>query len=63
MYQKVKGCFFEKGTVYVKMEHNISHLPLSLTVGVHPPWSLLTDSISAVILAGVTPHQQLTQAR
>ena len=45
----VRGGFFTNSSVCVKMRHYISHLPLSLTVGVHPPWSLLGYSISAVI--------------
>lgn len=35
----VKAWYVFRGSeVCIKVGHNISHLPLSLTVGVHPPW-------------------------
>ena len=41
--------FWKNFVVCVKEEDNISHLPLSLTGWVHPPWSLLRQRIPAVI--------------
>lgn len=43
------GDIFGNHSVCIKVGHYISHLPLSLIVGVHPPWSLLWNSIPAVI--------------
>ena len=50
----------EKSKVYIKSGYNISHLPLSLTGWVHPPWSLLRNRIPAVIIARITHPEQLT---
>ena len=52
----------EKYAVCIKGGYNISHLPLSLTVGVHPPWVFADRQIPAVDKARVTPTQQLMQA-
>ena len=59
----INGGYLGKSIICVKREHNISHLPLSLTVGVHPPWVFADRQIPAVIIARITPTQQLTQAR
>ena len=47
--REVKREFLEKSRVCVKREDYISHLPLSLTVGVHPPWVFADRQIPAVI--------------